>query len=1150
MRGAKHFLLIFATVTLLVPQGLGRDFELPVGFILPLSTQTILGEDIRVAISIAEDDIKSKTLIPPHVKLVTTPDEEFILDDQSRALVGLKHATTLVLKNDVAVLMGAWNSAVSTQVATYASSAGIVQISGASASPSLSQKKNYPSFVRTTPTSDARMKFQLKLCQMYGWTEVAVITTDDAFGRGAAKAFQDNAEDFGIVISIVETVPFNIALLGSQDSVQRGLKHVQGAESRVIFISAISGDAVEILKLAREIGITPGKYQFLSGDGWVFEGLNEIYDEPEELLGVVGVQSFIDTSHTEYQQYIEKFKLKQQAMYNRTKEVPELTSAFYYDAMILFADALNRTASRLSTFSIDIDCLRFSNTSNTPCLLSKAERNAIYQDSLSNNFTGVVEYLTFLPDESDTNEAGDVSFGAHSRFTQAMLLQEMYRASFRGVGNYIKLTSTGDIEGVYAVMNFQPASTLRTRNASSSVRKGAWVITGVGSAKEGQPIAFDPSRPKMQFSGSKFGSPATDHTVFQPFAPFDSCSVADNSEYSLFENMDYATSNFESGVTTILLFGGLIASSFAFGLAYAIFLLHGSTRSTGKGGEEDEKKHKDKETFYSLVSNNSNNAVLVILTIEYIFLLFVSLQTDISWLAEDGTENVVKSVFNLSLGNFLFFVNYVLIVILLLWCVYCIVYLFHLSSIMKRFYLGELFLYPSIFYLRIVGTIGLLPIVTSLLRLFNCSYISTNVIAVLVRPYCDQECFTTSHYILLSLSGVILTGFIPLNLLTAHIWQELTVASVRCNERAMRLKAVMKYSNSASSSGLVEKSALCLVYRREYILASQALYLALVSCIAFLKLYPYVFLLLVVLLLSARSAFHFFYFPENKVVNVVWVDSLIHCQTVAGVGSALICLATHFADVKQLWPLGLVFAWGLTVFSLWLFFIRACYKKHSATFYDIPLSQKIGKRSRKEKLSGHELQLIELVGEITKRSTDDHTEIPSDTTSITTVESNAGLSQKLHTHQCNLVKASLISYCGAINSHPSDEELLDDIVSFVLQLVQSLEKSFEKAVDAMENTDGNEWNNIMTGNSTQLDMETKLHTYRFLGNISGVMRTQGLRMRTPFLQSTPLDVLGDEDVNKQLIEQNQRVGRKSEHDPYRKVSLSRPSQVAPVLDIA
>ena len=112
-----------------------------------------------------------------------SPDEEYILDDQSRGLVGLRHATTLVIRRDVAVLMGAWNSAVSSQIATYASSAGIVQISGGSASPVLSEKKNFPSFIRTTVTSDARMKFQLKLCKMYKWTEVAVISTNDGSYR-------------------------------------------------------------------------------------------------------------------------------------------------------------------------------------------------------------------------------------------------------------------------------------------------------------------------------------------------------------------------------------------------------------------------------------------------------------------------------------------------------------------------------------------------------------------------------------------------------------------------------------------------------------------------------------------------------------------------------------------------------------------------------------------------------------------------------------------------------------------------------------------------------------------------------------------------------------------------------------------------------
>ena len=158
--------------------------ELPIGFILPLSTQIEIGEDIIAGLVVAKQNIDEWKLLPDGVQFLFNPEsktyrDDYILDDESRTLVGLRHATSLVLQKDVCVLMGAWNSAVSVQVATYAASVGMVQISGASVSPLLSQKRNYPSFLRPVPNSDMTMQFQLKLCQELGWKDVAVICTDD-----------------------------------------------------------------------------------------------------------------------------------------------------------------------------------------------------------------------------------------------------------------------------------------------------------------------------------------------------------------------------------------------------------------------------------------------------------------------------------------------------------------------------------------------------------------------------------------------------------------------------------------------------------------------------------------------------------------------------------------------------------------------------------------------------------------------------------------------------------------------------------------------------------------------------------------------------------------------------------------------------------
>ena len=115
-----------------------------IGLVLPLSSELGISTDSIIGIRVAHRHIIADRILPDDVELITEPENELFLDDQSRQLVGLHDSTILVLQRDVAVLIGAWNSAVSIQMANFAASVGMTQISGGSVSPLLSVKKNYP----------------------------------------------------------------------------------------------------------------------------------------------------------------------------------------------------------------------------------------------------------------------------------------------------------------------------------------------------------------------------------------------------------------------------------------------------------------------------------------------------------------------------------------------------------------------------------------------------------------------------------------------------------------------------------------------------------------------------------------------------------------------------------------------------------------------------------------------------------------------------------------------------------------------------------------------------------------------------------------------------------------------------------------------
>ena len=281
---------------------------------------------------------------------------------------------------------------------------------------------------------------------------------------------------------------------------------------------------MQILTVARTIGLVSGSYQWLSGDGWSFGAIESRIEFSDELIGTLGVSEYTNKSTAEYQDYAKKFQQQQLALYNRNKTAPAAFTIGYYDSMIMFAKALNRTAARLKTLSISIECLRYSMIDRADCKLPTSERDAIYADAVSQNYVGVVEYMKLIPDSSIASK--DVLFGVHSQSVYGMVLQELYRTSYQGALHYLQLTPFGDNEGVYAVFNLQPS------NGEEEGKKLRWVVAGIGDSKNGTKIDFEKRESNIIYSGSTATSLVTDPSLFQTKPPVDWCNVADKPEFS------------------------------------------------------------------------------------------------------------------------------------------------------------------------------------------------------------------------------------------------------------------------------------------------------------------------------------------------------------------------------------------------------------------------------------------------------------------------------------------------------------------------------------------------------------------------------------------------------------------------------------------
>ena len=299
--------------------------------------------------------------------------------------------------------------------------------------------------------------------------------------------------------------------------------------------------------------------------------------------------------------------------------------------------------------------------------------------------------------------------------------------------------------------------------------------------------------------------------------------------------------------------------------------------------------------------NRANGMVVLSLVMDYLFVVAICLSPRVSW-RETGelTDTFVEAIQFTNSGD-LFFLNYICLFVIFLWCLYCATFLFHMDEKLSQFYIGELFLSPGLIYLQLVGTIGLVPTVGTLLKLFNCAFVPAPLLGKAVLPgYCGVECFDTEHMVTLVLSGVFLCIFVPMTLATAFFWQELTDGQT-------------------------------ILFRRTYIFASQIFFICLILIRTFFTAYPYIFILSASACILLRMTVHLFGHQRFPAVNVPWVDTWLKISY----GMALILnaymLVTHIVGISSgsTWPIFVALGLAVLGFVCVLYVTR---RKHPYWF--------------------------------------------------------------------------------------------------------------------------------------------------------------------------------------------------------------------------
>jgi branched-chain amino acid transport system substrate-binding protein len=298
-------------------QGAGSGNDIVIGEFASMTGGTAtFGQSSHKGLVLALEQINnSGGVLGKKIKLITEDDESKA--DQANAAV-----QKLINRDKVVAVIGEVASTRSLAGGSVCQQYKIPMLSPASTNPSVTKIGDY--VFRICFTDDFQGAVCGRFAQKKGWKRIAMfVDVAQDYSKGLAKNFRDTYGQSGEII-------LEENYRSGERDFKAQLTKIKGANPDAIFVPGYYGEAVLIIRQAREVGIT---VPLFGGDGW---------DSPETLkLGSLGNGCFYTDHyhHEDPRPEVKKFIADYQAKYN---EMPDAMAVLGYDAGRVMADAIKR----------------------------------------------------------------------------------------------------------------------------------------------------------------------------------------------------------------------------------------------------------------------------------------------------------------------------------------------------------------------------------------------------------------------------------------------------------------------------------------------------------------------------------------------------------------------------------------------------------------------------------------------------------------------------------------------------------------------------------------------------------------------------------------------------------------------------------------
>ncbi|XP_059807602.1 taste receptor type 1 member 3-like [Hypanus sabinus] len=140
-----------------------------------------------------------------------------------------------------------------------------------SSSAKLSNKKVFPSFLRTMPSDNNQAIAIVSIIRKFKWNWIAGIGSDDEYGRQGIELVQRYASLQGICVGFIEIIPIHLSLSSTKQKISEIIDHISQVNVNIIILFSSEGPVQELMKEVIQRNIT--RKVWIASEAWVKSGV-------------------------------------------------------------------------------------------------------------------------------------------------------------------------------------------------------------------------------------------------------------------------------------------------------------------------------------------------------------------------------------------------------------------------------------------------------------------------------------------------------------------------------------------------------------------------------------------------------------------------------------------------------------------------------------------------------------------------------------------------------------------------------------------------------------------------------------------------------------------------------------------------------------